>query len=482
MNIKISQNIPFEKSYEKKQINAASNINDVVSDAFIPKKNIMNKNVSFSGGFLSSLFKTEKKQSENKSSGKKPSEFAIEIANTAKHVMECDIPAENLDCLISPDEFREILPSLAEENFISSKDNQIQGIYCADLDNQTTFSLGEENENVYDILDMAAEYANKYYLETGKDFIFAITDRDSLEGIQHALRIIASCPEKYKHLKILPGIKMSFAHEAPNSALGYENSDMLIYGINPYSQNLIDFVDTTINKRKKMMVDFIKEINKMYPEFAYTVWEFSVQNDLQFKKSYGVSNLYWRAREYAEIKGGSEIKGIQQVPENIIKEANAILDELDKVFLVSEKNDFSGLSSDITGDEEVNKNIKQVFLKYSTHFDEDKGKAVSPAENLYEDMIDCLGKEKNKPVLALSAPYYYAHHYEKPDPDKFDNVVQFFKELQKKSNGMLLAFESAVPSYNSDKYLSKSQINKFNDYIREHTNLYEVGGSFSSKD
>ncbi len=495
MDITISQNIPCNK-YSKMKTNSSSlvshsdagfeqpskcssfSLKDTSSDTFIPYQNTKSGNVSFSGKFFSALSKLNKTNKDDNSPQNIPNEFAADISSGIKRVMQKDIPPSNFSFVMTPDEFRELLPSFNAENFISSKENQENGIYCVDLDYQSTFSSGLEN--VFDILDNAAEYADKYYEKTGKEFIFAVTDRDCIEGLQHLLRTAGSDPEKYKHLKIVPGLKMSFAHKAPNSTIGYENSDMLIYGINPFSKNIIDFVDTTINKRKKMMVDFIGDVNELYPEFSYNVIEFAEQNRMRYKKSFGVPNLYWRAREYAETKGDTEIKGISMVPDEIIEEAQAIIDDLGKVYLGSDQKTFSAWDSQIITNNDVNKEIKKVFGKYSTH-KEESGKVVSSAENLYESMIDCLDKEKEKPVLAIASPFYFSHYYEEQKSKTFDKVVSFFKELKEHSKGMLLAFESIVPFYDLDENLTPAIIKNFNEYIQEHTDLYEVGGSFAKR-
>ena len=43
---------------------------------------------------------------------------------------------------------------------------------------------------------------------------------------------------------------------------------------------------------------------------------------------------------------------------------------------------------------------------------------------------------------------------------------------------MLTAFETVVPSYDLDTGIDRTQIETFNDYVKKHTNLFEVGGSF----
>ncbi len=437
------------------------------------------KNISFSGSFFSSVFLKHTNKNKNDTN---VSEFAKSISEDMKNVIGVYRSPNNCKNIMSPEELAQILPDLKEENFISSKENQKSGIYYADLDYQSSFSSGKEN--IFQILDNAAIFANQYYAKHGKDFIFALTDRDSIEGVQHAVRIIAENPNRFEHLKFIPGIKLSFAHDAPFSKLKYENSDMLVYGINPFSQNIIDFINSTIKRRQIMSVEFIKNVKNLYPEFSYDIKEFAEQNHLKYKRDYTVSNLYWRAREYAERKGGSEVSG-KLPPEQVLQEADDILDNLEKIFMGSDYKAFSAIDSEIVTDEKVNKDIEQVFNYYSTHYDANKGKVVSFAENLYKDMINTFSQEPQKPIMALSSPYYFFHYFtnnkSKLTAKTLKKVIEFFKQLQQNSNGMLVAFETVAPLYDLDTILGNDTIDKFNNYVRKYTDFYEVGGSFAKR-
>ena len=406
------------------------------------------------------------------------SEYLQDISKGMYDVMGIKIPPENFSCVMHPDEFKEILPTLTSEEFISSRDNKSKGIYRADLDNQTGFSINTESEHIFDLMDSVAKYADTYNKKTGKKFIFAITDKDSLEGIQHALKVVGEEPEKFKNLRLVPAVKLTYAHEARTSQLKYENSDMLIYGINPFSKNLTSFIDNVIQSRKQMIVDFIKQAYKLYPEFTYRVMEFAQQNGIKYRKSYGISNLYWRTREYCETKGDTAIRSIELSPEKLGQEISEIQSNLSNVLTGSRSNARKIFGTNIIKDNgDINKKIKDVFDYYSTHYDENAEKVVSSAENVYGDMIDCLAKEK--PVLALADPYYLSHYNELHGATKFPNVVKFIKDIQSRSKGMLKAFETVAPGYSKDKALTDDEIKNFNDYIKMHTNLYEVGGSYS---
>ncbi len=408
-----------------------------------------------------------------------PSDFAKYLSDEMFKLWKVNIPPQNLKNIVSPEEFKKILPELKQKNFISSQRNVAQGIYSVDLDYQTNFSNG--SKNIFDTLDDINSYANEFYDKTGKDFYFAVTDRDSLGGTQHAIKIIGENPGKFKHLKFIPAVKLTFAHEAPTSLLKFENSEMLIYGINPFEKGLSDFADTRILQRRIMALEFIREINRLYPEFAYDILEFAEQNKLKFFKDYTISNLYWRAREYAETKGGSVIKGEKNTPQKIIDDADAVINSLFDYTLGSFEV-YSAIGSKIADETaEFNKSIRKVFTTYSTHYDENKGRVVSFAENLYSDMIDCLKRQKYPPVMAIANTYYLTHYFEPHGNNKsFENVARFIKKIQQNSNNMLIAFESVAPAYNKDNYLSPEAVRKFNSYLRENTNLYEVGGSFYS--
>ena len=303
------------------------------------------------------------------------SDFAKELSESIKIKTEKIIPAENLVNIVSPSEFREILPNLRSDNFLKSKNNIEEGIYCADLDYQSNYSSGKNS--VYDTLTRVAKQADDYVqkqIESGipeeeiKPFYFALSDRDVIEGCQRAIITIGSEPEKFKNVKFIPALKLTYAHKADTSALGYENSDMLVYGINPFSDNIINYLDTIIEKRKEMILAFITEIYKLYPSLKYDTTEFVKQNEIKYLRSLAVSNLYWRVREYAEGKGDSIIKGLKMSPEAIIDTKNSIFRNLGNVNIGSQRDPFvDPYASSITKDQDFNKRIKEVFTTFSTN-------------------------------------------------------------------------------------------------------------------
>ncbi|MGM9994278.1 MAG: hypothetical protein ACI37R_06070 [Candidatus Avigastranaerophilus sp.] len=416
------------------------------------------------------------------------------LSEGIKNFFDLDIPPENLKSIMTPKEFRELLPTLNTDNFIAKNKNIENGKYFIDLDYESNYSKGSR-ENIFDIMDNVADFADKYHAKTGKDFVFALADKDTPESAQQAIRIIGENPEKFKHVKFLPAMKISYTHEAPNSDLNFENCNFLLYGINPFSYNLSNFTKNTIQKRKQMLIDFIHEIDKLYPEFSYKIKEFIKQNDMSYDKDFCISNLYWRAREYAQKTGEETMKSTQKpIGQTDINKSKKIVSEADRILFhlgqITPLDDIiEGPDSNIDMDEELNTTIKRVFEQYSTHLDED-GELQSSAENLFNDLISCLEMEPQKPILAFAAPYYLCQDFDTPEniaEQKFPNTVEYMKRMVADSKGMLCAFQSVVPMYTIDKDLGLDTIKDFNTYIRDNLQidskqLYEVGGSFGQYD
>ena len=421
-----------------------------------------------------------------KSENNEPVEdFHLELAQGIQDYFDETIPPENLTGILSPDKFREILPHLTTDNYICKPKNLESGVYCIDLDYETNYTKGGKR-NIFDIMDNVARFADSYYEQTKKEFIFAIADRDTLESAKHVVRIIGENPDKYKHVKFLPACKVSYTHESPNSKIKYENSNFIVYGVNPFSSRLNTLFNKLSIKRKTMLINFITAVSKLYPEFSYQIKEFAKQNNFMYEKDYAISNLYWRAREYSEAKGEMAMKSLKPVPEDIIQDADDIINQLGKLYIGAGFEEFEGPDSNIDINAELNKTIKGIFEKYSTHIDPQSGELVSSAETIYSNLITTLNMEPQKPIVAFAAPYYLCHDFDNPDDymeDKYPKVVEFMNTMRDSSNGMLTAFQSVVPMYDLDKDLSLEKVKKFNEYLRKNTeDFYEVGGSLIQHD
>ena len=71
------------------------------------------------------------------------------------------------------------------------------------------------------------------------------------------------------------------------------------------------------SKFNPVLNSMVSKVGKLeFGAVGYTT-SFAQQNRIKYKKDFCVSNLYWRAREYAETKGDTAIKGISMVPKVI---------------------------------------------------------------------------------------------------------------------------------------------------------------------
>ncbi len=454
------------------------NSNSFNNDLFIPQNN-NSKQVSFNGifSFVSKIlgFDGPKLPDDTDPSLSLHEKLSIGV----KKEWDEDIPPEKFKGIMSPAKLKAHLKNLTTENFICTEENKDNCIYNTDLDCITTFSYNGR-ECIQDILDEVAKYANYYKKKTGKNFVLAFTDNDSIEGLKHAVRRVANNNDRYKNIDFVPGMKISFIYKVSDKRC--ENGKLLVYGVNPFSDNVNDFVLNTLARRQDMIVDFISGAAELYRDAHFTEHEFYSNNNMYFSKDLGQSNLYSKIREYMMSKRDKDLLGLQIPPDEIYKLSEGIFSSMDTIFNGS--NDFENFCILIAGSKEnANSFVNKVLDKYSTRYDPETNEIFSASENIYSDFINCMKLETPRPIMALSAPYYLSHHFEHSGDKIFPNVVNFMKSLQKYSAGMLLGFESASPAYDLDKELTanKDALYNFNTYIKENTNLQEVGGSFVTR-
>lgn len=484
MNINVSSNFPI--NYNQKALQAQKQsvpFKQMEADTFNVSFGSEKKHIPWYRRLFVSSYDIATQTTSDLFPTQPPTKFEVNLSNGIKKHFQLDVPAQNLGSIMQPNEIRNFItdPCKKLENYNATPENIMSGVYLGDLDYATNYSNGKEN--IFDILDKVAQHANKYHSEKNP-FVFAITDRDSIEGVQHAVRIIGQNPDKFKNVKFVPGIKLSFAHEAPYSQTKYENSEMIIYGINPFDDDLVKFVKDLTERRKEMVLGFIREVNETYPDFAYNIIEFIEQNQLKFESDYTVSNLYWRVREYAETKGDMAMKGKEINEEEVLRDAEKIMNMLERIFRGSDKKGNPRYGSFLQNDSQFNEKIKGIFSKYATKPGANPGEIESTAENTLPQIVEALksGSEENgTPTMAIASPIYLSHYFEKENATEFKEVVKFLQKLRNETNGMMVAFESLAPNYNIDGNLTDEEIDTFNRYIRTNTTLHEVGGSFADK-
>ncbi len=440
-------------------------------DSFeISNNNNQYTNIAFKGSFFSKIFKKEEVPQQPITIAKDP--YIREIQIGIKEFSDKDISAENLEFIVTPEEFKEILPTLKFENFdVANANSNTDKIYCADLNAETNF--GRSKTNIFALLDQVAQTADKYNKKTGKKFLFAITDIDRVAVNKHAIELMASNPEKYRNVRFVPSVKMSFTHKVPSEygKAEFPVSEIAILGINPYSKKINESLDEIGKRRKKVSKEFILELKDKYPLLDCSFKELLTNNKIFYIGTFNIPNLYQKIIEYAEAKS---------------YHGNML-----------DYDDFNGV-------------LQGIFSKYYTREEigeDGKPRIVAPLENTIDTIMETFSEEKTKPVMAIGAPYYLSKYYPDDNPSTYYGVISFIKELQKKTDGMLVAFESKAPLYKLDDELYRKTsfrdfpneresdlakdykklltfreqpaLKKFNNFMRNNgeVKLYEIGGS-----
>lgn len=152
---------------------------------------------------------------------------------------------------------------------------------------------------VTELLDNAAEYARQAKLENPKlktPFVVAITDHDTTEGVNEAIRVISEKPLKYKDLRVILGTEVTtFINVAPNLVDSPTNTHVLVYGIDPNEKYFKEFINSTKEKKlnlQEMMTNTANETYKKHfgKDKFYSVPEVKHQYRTVSKNIIGIYN------------------------------------------------------------------------------------------------------------------------------------------------------------------------------------------------
>ncbi len=189
--------------------------------------------------------------------------------------------------IISKDEFVRLAKEfdntseLDTEVYCVGKDfeNVKTGKFRANLHTHTNNSDGVAS--VKELLDQAAAYADKIAdinSRTGETapFIIGITDHDTVKGLEEVNELISKNPDKYKNLKIIPGVEVTTAIKGITPLEGHLKDwevHTLVYFIDPKTSPLAKELNFRQEKRKLLASNFLKLMNKKYPGYNFDIEE-----------------------------------------------------------------------------------------------------------------------------------------------------------------------------------------------------------------
>lgn len=369
---------------------------------------------------------------------------------------------DDLPCVMQKKEFLETLKTKKRENYQKTFQNVDNGIFQLDLHSHSNHSDGYAK--VEDILNQACEYGNKIYNKTGNKFIFALTDHDSVEGVEEAFKIIRKDPEKYKNIKFVPGVELSFNILDKDGKI--KSGELLIHCIDPNDEKIQSLTTKTKNNRR-IMID--KTIEELGVGFSINELKKYFLKDNYETFAY---NLHYRVQNYAQIKNRVI---------NIAKEQNCEASELFEklmqkyVFDVNGKRKiqkpnvtFQGFDKFLkenkieTKTKAFDKEIENKSQKYSPKVVD--GNIVGDNENNFEKIIETLKGDKNI-VIGFAHPYFFAKNLVNPK--------ETLTYMVKNSKGLIKTTERFHMAYSNS--IDKNKIEKYNK-ILDDLNLVPLGG------
>lgn len=384
--------------------------------------------------------------------------YAETLAEGLSKMIGRKVDPKQLACVADKKELMEVLPKLTEQNYIYNFQNTINGVFKADLHSHSTFSNGYGD--VKKLLDQVAEYGNQLFKSTkGKEkFYFALTDHDGVDGIKKALEIIAKNPEKYKNIRFVPGVELSFAHAVDKSTNPTETSELLAYCIDPFSKGLTDFLTNIHLKRENMIKGFLNDLTKKFPKTKFSLNELERIYDLKLPKETYEANIHWKLNHYGQTK-----TAITQLAKEKRENAQRLYSKI-----MSNSDDCKSLdnlknSNIIPSDFEENEEIINLRKKYQPQIDS-SGNITASGENTIDEIFDTMSKEKDI-FMAFAHPLYLTK--------KLHNPQRYIQDVLKKSNGLIQATETYHQGYSSN--ISKDTIFEANNQF-ENLNLIKIGG------
>lgn len=399
-----------------------------------------------------------------------PDRYIKQLARDLSVELKEEIKPANLKSVMRKKDFISEIKKLKEQNYVASPENIKNGIFRADLHSHSNFSDGTLSVN--EILNQAAEYGDKLQKINGKKFIFALSDHDGTEGVKEALKIIAKNPEKFKNIKFVPAAELSFPIEChPDSSRfkrygnSVEMAEMLIYNINPFSENSKNYFQHLYNKRKDGIRESIQLANSKLSGYKFSVAEYNKFWRPKDDGRYWGMHMHWNIFHYLNLK-----TRIADAAKAQNKDADVLFDEIMTYF---SKNKISKNGQNLDR-YFLNKNIPKsgesydkriVDLKYDI-CPEKKGMLLyAPYQSSFEQIAEFA--EKEEAYLAFAHPGFTTQSMK---PDSMLEIMRGFV----RNSGRLKAAEKFHQAYPLEN-ITKSEIEECNKVLDE-LGLINIGG------
>lgn len=175
--------------------------------------------------------------------------------------------------IIGTQELKEIMKEFNDNETVYSSGENFSNVASRDMRaNLHMHTIASDGSlSIQELLDNAVEYADKVAKENPNakkaPFIVGITDHDTTESVQEAIKIISEKPLKYKNLRVVLGVEMTtYNNIAPDLVHKPTNTHVLVYGIDPNEETFKAFIDGTKAKKRNIENLMVNTANKTYKE------------------------------------------------------------------------------------------------------------------------------------------------------------------------------------------------------------------------
>lgn len=361
------------------------------------------------------------------------------------------------------DKFLEICKDAKPEYFCASSENVANKTFKYDLHSHSNHSDGWGL--VPRILEQVANYADGLYEKTGEKFTFALTDHDRVSGVKEALEIIKSNPHKYRHVRFIPGVELSFMFVSGGEVMAGE---MLAYNIKPDSPAMKSLVERVSKNRLDMINNCVEKLGEGFKRSDLDDY-FLNQDGETFAYC-----LHYRLRNFAQIKGRTNKIALEwnENPDSVYKR---LMDDyvfsngrVPKPFITPEGFDQYLKNKNIrTNTPIIDSKIDEVCESFYPKVVD--GKVQADTENSFEKIIDTLTTEEDV-VLGFAHPYFTA--------DRMVDFRQEFDAMLKYANGKIMLSENYHQAYPGN--INKSKLDEVNSYLLQK-GLIPIGGRDNHK-
>lgn len=255
--------------------------------------------------------------------------------------------------ITGPQEYKNIIKEFSDNAIHYTPGNKLitdfQDNYALSGINKKTFRASMHMHTIHsdgkltvqEFLDKSVKYADEVaatQLREAKHapFTVAITDHDTLEGCQEAVKIISQNPKKYKNLRVVLGTEMTVENRMLGANLKYPVPiHMTVLGLDPYNPELNRFFAEKKQHRADLMRKLIQKCSKIMPDLAKS-FSFEEAEKLYPSLKNKVTQINYPMKDYLQkkiIDSGLYNNDKQSLNHKLQQVHNICMEELPKMDL-----------------------------------------------------------------------------------------------------------------------------------------------------